>query len=118
MPASIAGYRIDRVLGGGAMSTVYLAHHPTLPQWAALKVLHAEFAENPATLARFVNEGNTTAEIGHRNVVVPYGRGVTEDVSCGLRCSTSKHRRRGRAARRCHDPTADIAHRRRGGQGP
>jgi serine/threonine protein kinase len=79
MPASIAGYRIDRVLGGGAMSTVYLAHHPTLPQWAALKVLHAEFAENPATRARFVNEGNTTAGIGHRNVVAPYGRGVTED---------------------------------------
>jgi serine/threonine protein kinase len=50
MPASIAGYRIDRVLGGGAMSTVYLAHHPTLPQWAALKVLHAKFADNPATV--------------------------------------------------------------------
>ena len=33
LPSSIAGYRIERVLGGGARSTVYLAKHPTLPQW-------------------------------------------------------------------------------------
>lgn len=79
MPASIAGYRIDRVLGGGAMSTVYLAQHPTLPQWAALKVLHAELAGDPAARARFVHEGDTTAGLGHPNVVALYGRGATED---------------------------------------
>ncbi|SBS79040.1 Protein kinase [uncultured Mycobacterium sp.] len=79
LPASIAGYRIERVLGGGAMSTVYLAHHPSLPQWTALKVLPAELAENPALRARFVHEGDTTARLGHPNIVAVYGRGVTED---------------------------------------
>jgi hypothetical protein len=79
LPSSIAGYRIDRVLGGGAMSTVYLAHHPTLPQWAALKVLPVELAHNPATRARFVHEGDTTAGLGHPNIVAVYGRGVTKD---------------------------------------
>ena len=79
LPASIAGYRIERVLGGGTMSTVYLAHHPTLPQRAALKVLPAELADDPALRARFVHEGNTTARLGHPNVVAVYGRGETED---------------------------------------
>lgn len=79
LPASIAGYRIERVLGGGTMSTVYLARHPTLPQRAALKVLPAELADDPALRARFVHEGDTTARLGHPNVVAVYGRGETED---------------------------------------
>lgn len=79
LPSSIAGYRIDRVLGGGGMSTVYLAKSPDLPQWAALKVLPVEMAHNPAIRARFVQEGDTTARLGHPNVVAIYGRGETED---------------------------------------
>lgn len=78
-PTTIAGYRIERVLGGGARSTVYLARHPTLPQWAALKVLAAEAARDPAVRARFVQEGNTTAGLGHPNVVPVYGRGETDE---------------------------------------
>lgn len=77
LPSSIAGYQIERALGGGARSTVYLAKHPTLPQWAALKVLAADAARDPAVRARFVKEGNTTAGLGHRNVVPIYGRGET-----------------------------------------
>jgi hypothetical protein len=61
------------------MSTVYLAHHPSLPQWVALKVLPAELADNPALRARFVHEGDTTARLGHPNIVAVYGRGVTEN---------------------------------------
>ncbi|MGB5113380.1 MAG: serine/threonine-protein kinase [Mycobacterium sp.] len=79
LPSSIAGYRIERVLGGGARSTVYLARHPTVPQWAALKMLAAEASRDPAVRARFVQEGNTTAGLGHRNVVPIYGRGETAD---------------------------------------
>jgi eukaryotic-like serine/threonine-protein kinase len=78
LPTYIAGYRIGRVLGGG-MSTVYLARNPTLPQWEALKVLPAERARNPAVRARFLQEGETTARLGHQNVVAIYGRGETED---------------------------------------
>jgi serine/threonine-protein kinase len=80
LPVSIAGYRIERILGAGGMSTVYLATTPTLPpQWAALKVLPAEMAQTPAIRARFVQEGDTTARLGHPNVVAIYGRGETED---------------------------------------
>lgn len=79
LPAEIAGYRIDRVLSASGMSTVYRAHHPTLPHDVALKVLPAELARDPAIRARFVQEGNTTARLGIPNVVAVYGRGATED---------------------------------------
>ena len=58
---------------------MYLATHPTLPQWAALKVLAADAARDPAVRARFMQEGNTTAKLGHPNVVPVYGRGETDD---------------------------------------
>lgn len=78
-PNEIAGYRIDRVLGRGGMSVVYLGWIPTLNQWAALKVLPMELASNPAIRARFQREGETTARLGHPNVVATYGRGETAD---------------------------------------
>ncbi|QIV80006.1 serine/threonine protein kinase (plasmid) [Mycolicibacterium frederiksbergense] len=61
------------------MSVVYLAWHPTRGHWAALKVLTAERARSPAFRARFRREGETTAGLGHPNVVALYGRGETAD---------------------------------------
>lgn len=78
-PTEIAGYRIDRVLGRGGMSVVYLGWHPKLDQWAAIKVLSPELAGNPALRARFQREGETTARLGHPSVVATYGRGETAD---------------------------------------
>lgn len=78
-PREIAGYRLDRVLGQGGMSVVYLGWNPTLSQWAALKVLPMELSGNPAIRARFQREGETTARLGHPNVVATYGRGETAD---------------------------------------
>jgi serine/threonine protein kinase len=42
-----AGYSILRVLGAGAMGTVYLAQHPRLPRRDALKVLSPELTADP-----------------------------------------------------------------------
>lgn len=78
-PTEIAGYRIDRVLGRGGMSVVYLGWHPKLDQWAAVKVLSPDLAGNPALRARFQREGDTTARLGHPSVVATYGRGETAD---------------------------------------
>lgn len=79
LPASIAAYRIERVLGGGGTSTVYLAKHPDLLQPIALKVLPVELARTPAIRTRFLREGDTTARLTHPNVVAVYGRGETPD---------------------------------------
>ncbi|KDE96847.1 hypothetical protein Y900_029890 [Mycolicibacterium aromaticivorans JS19b1 = JCM 16368] len=78
-PEEIGGYRIDRVLGRGGMSVVYLGWHPTFGQWAALKVLPQALAGNPAVRARFEQEGETTARLAHPNVVAIYARGETQD---------------------------------------
>lgn len=78
-PSEIGGYRIDRILGRGGMSVVYLGWHPTLGQWAALKVLPLDLAANPAIRARFEQEGETTARLAHPNVVAIYARGQTEN---------------------------------------
>jgi serine/threonine protein kinase len=51
-----AGYTILRVLGAGAMGTVYLAKHPRLPREDALKVLPAELTANPEFRARVVRD--------------------------------------------------------------
>ncbi|WP_431241034.1 serine/threonine-protein kinase (plasmid) [Mycolicibacterium aichiense] len=81
-PASvtqIAGYRIDRVLATGGMSTIYLVRDPTLPQWDVLKVLSADLARDAALRDRFLREAGTTAGLHHPNIVSVYGRGETDD---------------------------------------
>lgn len=44
--SEIAGYRVERLLGRGGMSVVYLAHDPTLDRRVALKVLAPEPSED------------------------------------------------------------------------
>ena len=114
LPSSIGGYRIDRVLGGGAMSTVYLARDPDLPQGAALKVLPVEMARHPVIRARFLQEGDTTARLGHPNVVASYGRGETEDgqLWIALQYVQGTDAEASLQAGAMTDPPAGAAHRR------
>jgi Protein kinase domain len=73
-----AGYRILRVLGGGATGTVYLAAHPRLPREDALKVLPTELTANPEYRARFVREAELAAGLSHPHIVGIYDRGEDE----------------------------------------
>ncbi|HEY1818162.1 MAG TPA: serine/threonine-protein kinase [Kofleriaceae bacterium] len=62
-------------LGEGGMGAVYLAEHPTIGKKVALKVLHAEFSQNPEVAERFFNEAKAVNAIQHPNIVdiVDYG---------------------------------------------
>src|SRR5258708_36414692 len=73
-----AGYRLLRVLGAGAMGTVYLAAHPRLPREDALKVLPTELTANPEYRARFVREAELAAGLSHPHIVGIYDRGEDE----------------------------------------
>ncbi|MFD5174179.1 serine/threonine-protein kinase [Nocardia sp. NPDC058379] len=77
--ASLAGYRIERRLGGGGMGAVYLARHPRLPRHDALKVLDARLAVEPTFRARFEREADLAARLRHPNVVQIFDRGVDGD---------------------------------------
>jgi serine/threonine protein kinase len=70
-----AGYTIRRVLGEGAMGTVYLAAHPRLPREDALKVLPADLTADPEFRARFVREAEMAAGLSHPHIVRIHDRG-------------------------------------------
>ncbi|MQY19405.1 Serine/threonine-protein kinase PknD [Nocardia sp. RB20] len=79
IPDSIfAGYRIVRHLGGGGMADVYLAAHPRLPRFDAVKVLSAEYADDAEFRARFVRESQLVAGLRHPNLVAVRDCGIAD----------------------------------------
>ncbi|KAB8168812.1 protein kinase [Streptomyces sp. 3MP-14] len=54
-PATVGGYRLIARLGSGGMGRVYLSHTPA-GRPVAVKVIRAEFAEDPAFRERFRHE--------------------------------------------------------------
>src|ERR671935_542965 len=76
----LAGYRIERVLGHGGMSVVYLAHDPRLKRKVALKLLAPELAEDEGFRVRFLRESQLAASLDHPNVVPVYEAGEVEGL--------------------------------------
>ncbi len=74
-----AGYTIVRVLGAGAMGTVYLVQHPRLPRQDALKVLSADLTTDPQYRARFLREADVAADLSHPNILAIHDRGESGD---------------------------------------
>ena len=77
----IPGYRIERIIGKGAMSTVYLAVQESLDRRVALKVLAPGMAADPTLGKRFVKEGKIIAKLGHPHIVTIYDTGMHQDCS-------------------------------------
>ncbi len=73
-----AGYTILRVLGAGGMGRVYLATHPRLPREDALKVLPAEYTDDPEYRKRFAREADVAAGLSHPHIVRIYDRGEND----------------------------------------
>jgi serine/threonine-protein kinase len=66
---SFGRYRIVRLLGAGAMGSVYEAVHLDLGKRVALKAVHPAVAEDPVLAARFLREGQAAARIRHPHVM-------------------------------------------------
>jgi serine/threonine-protein kinase len=78
-PGTVIGsYRIEGVLGRGGMSTVYRAAHTALERNIALKVLSGEFAEDPVSRERFMNEWKIAAALRHPNILAVHDAGEVD----------------------------------------
>jgi serine/threonine-protein kinase len=75
-----AGYRIERLLGRGGMSSVYLAEHLRLQRKVALKLMAPELADDERFRERFLRESQLAASLDHPNVVPVYDADETDGV--------------------------------------
>jgi tRNA A-37 threonylcarbamoyl transferase component Bud32 len=71
----IGAYRIERLLGRGGMSTVYLAEHAGLKRRVALKVLSVDIAGDERFRERFIRESELAASLEDPNVLPIYEAG-------------------------------------------
>jgi serine/threonine protein kinase/DNA-binding beta-propeller fold protein YncE len=77
---TIAGYRIESVLGRGGMGVVYLAEQVALGRKVALKVLAPELAEDPRFRERFLRESRVAASLEDPNILPVYEAGEADGV--------------------------------------
>ena len=68
-------YRLEGVIGQGAMGKVFRATDMSLGQSVALKVLHTEKATKPEVVERFRREATVLSELGHPGIVRILDRG-------------------------------------------
>ncbi len=69
-------YRLEGLLGAGAMGRVYLARHRDLERSCAVKILPPRLVQNdPAYVLRFSNEGRSTASLVHPNIITVHAIG-------------------------------------------
>ncbi len=75
IPEQIGPYKIERLLGKGAMGSVYLAEQPALGRTIALKILEPHLAAQPGFHDRFIREARSSGKIIHPNVITCYDSG-------------------------------------------
>jgi serine/threonine protein kinase/tetratricopeptide (TPR) repeat protein len=74
---TIAGkFRIEKLLGNGAMGRVYQATHVALDRGVAIKVMHDHLARSSEFATRFVREARAASKLDHPNSirVLDFGR--------------------------------------------
>ena len=69
-------YRVESHLAHGGMATVYLGTDTRLDRTVALKIMHAELANDEDFVRRFVAEARSVARLSHPNVVTVYDQGA------------------------------------------
>ncbi|HUG91032.1 MAG TPA: protein kinase, partial [Planctomycetaceae bacterium] len=69
LPASLGGYRVERILGQGGMGAVCLAHDERLGRMVALKTMKPEIVAHPGAKDRFLREARAAAQVEHDNII-------------------------------------------------
>jgi serine/threonine protein kinase len=69
-------FRIDRLLGAGAMGTVYAIDHELTRHKRALKLLHPAVRNIPDIVRRFLNEASAAGRAGNPHLVETFDAGT------------------------------------------
>lgn len=72
-------YLIEKRLGAGGMSVVYLARHEALNKQFAIKTLHSHLMSKASSLLRFKQEAQAASRLQHPGIVAMHDYGVCED---------------------------------------
>ncbi len=72
-------YLIQKVLGAGGMSVVYLARHEALNKLCAIKTLHTHLSSKTSSLMRFKQEAQAASRLQHPGIVAMHDYGVSDD---------------------------------------
>jgi serine/threonine protein kinase len=75
LPERIGRYRVIARIGKGAMGSVYSALDEQLGRQVAVKLMLAEFEEDPELRERFFREARITGQLAHRNIVTVFDLG-------------------------------------------
>src|SRR6266536_1944204 len=76
----LAGFRVQSLLGEGAMGSVYLAEDRTVGRRIALKLLAPELARDERFRQRFLRESSVAAGLDHPNIVPIFTSGEEDGV--------------------------------------
>src|SRR5512141_1233929 len=73
-------YEVVSRIGGGGMGEVFRARDTRLDRTVAIKILPAEFAENPELKVRFEREARAISQISHPHICALHDVGRAEGV--------------------------------------
>jgi serine/threonine protein kinase len=77
----LGSYEVVAQIGAGGMGEVYRAHDSKLARDVAIKVLPANFVNDPERLARFQREARMLAALNHANIATIYGLEQSDNVT-------------------------------------
>lgn len=72
-------YYIETIIGSGGMATVFRATDQLMNRIVAIKMLRDEFANDAASVKRFINESRAVAMLSHENIVNIYDVSVSDE---------------------------------------
>jgi serine/threonine protein kinase len=65
----IGGYRLERLIGAGSTSQVFLGAHVRLGRKSAIKILAAQLLDNQDVVSRLLQEARVVNDIRHPNII-------------------------------------------------
>ncbi|MDH4420035.1 MULTISPECIES: serine/threonine protein kinase PrkC [Bacillus] len=73
-------YKLLKMIGGGGMANVYLAHDDILGRDVAVKILRLDYSNNEEFIKRFHREAQSVTTLSHPNIVNMYDVGEEDGI--------------------------------------